>query len=397
MTANTYLALATGLLLSHLAAAQSLVTGKVLNRQTRQPVPYASVVVPGTTQGTTTNAEGEFTLAVRQLPAKVLAFSLGYGRDSATVAQPGQALGFALLPAPVALPAVEPTSYAAQLLAQAYRVLQRTNARKLYGQAFYRQVTYLDQQPTELLEMLWHTKASSAGLEGTALSQGRFAKKKGTLISFSNLSDFTKRLALYSPAADTTKLGSVLSPEPTKQYTLRLLGISQSGGQSLASVEFVGKPEFNPQHVRGVITVDADTYQLLRFQAGIDFTGKSNNPTFKFKDERLNYDAVFVARPGGAVLDHLLVTLTETLGRLLKPDVQLRAAGFAYFYDWQPAPAAVTYDPAGGKQKDLDAIKQKPYDAAFWRDNPVVKRTPLEEETIKSFEQSKSFGTMLAK
>ncbi len=397
MTAKCYLVLAAGALLSQSAAAQGLVAGKVLDRQTHQPVPYASVVVAGTTQGTTTNAEGEFALAVRQLPAKVLAFSLGYGRDSATVAQTGQPLQLGLQPAPVALPAVEPTSYAAQLLARAYRVLQRTNARKLYGQAFYRQVTYLDQQPTQLLEMFWHAKASSAGLEGTALSQGRFAQKKGTLISFNNLSSFTKGLTLYSPAADSTKLGSVLSPEPTKQYTLRLLGISQSGGQNLASIEFVGKPEFNPQHVQGTLTVDVDTYQLLRFQAGIDATGKSNNPTFKFKDERLNYDAVFVARPGGAVLDHMLVTLTENLGRLLKPDLQLRAVGFAYFYDWQPLATAVTYDPAGGKQKDLDAIKQKPYDAVFWRDNPVVKRTPLEEETIKSFEQSKSFGTLLTK
>lgn len=397
MTVNRYLLLAAGALLSHLAAAQGLVTGKVLDRQTRQPVPYASVVVAGTSLGTTSNAEGEFGLTVHQLPAKLLAFSLGYGRASVTVAQAGPTPTLTLASAPVALPAVEPTSYAAQLLTNAYHVLQRTNARKLYGQAFYRQVTYLDQQPTQLLEMFWHAKTSSAGLEGTALSQGRFAEKKGTLISFSNLSNVTKSLALYSPAADSAKLGSVLSPAPTKQYTLRLLGVSQSGGQSLASIEFVGKPEFNPQHVRGIITVDVDTYQLLRFQAGIDIMGKSNNPTLKFKDERLNYDVVFAARPDGAVPDHMLVTLTENLGRLLKPDAQLRAVGFTYFYDWQPTAAAVAYEPAGSQQKDLEAIKQKPYNAAFWRANPVVKRPPLEEETIRSFEQSKSFGTLLTR
>ena len=397
MTATRYFLLASSTLLSQLAAAQGLVTGQVLDRQTHQPVPYASVVVAGTSLGTTSNAEGEFALRVARLPAKLLAGSLGYGRDSVTVTAAGPTPPLALEPAPIALPGVEPTSYAAQVLVRAYRVLQRTNARKLYGQAFYRQVTYLDQQPTQMMEMLWETKASSAGLEGTALSQGRFAQKKGMLISFSNLSDYTKSLKLYSPEEDTTKLGSVLSPEPAKMYTLRLLGVSQSGGQSLASIEFVGKPEVNPQHVRGVITVDVDTYQLLRFQAGIDQKGTSNNPTFKFKNERLNYDLVFAARAGGAIPDHLTVTFTEDLGRLLKPDVQLRAAGFAYFYDWQPTAAAVTYEPAGSKQKDLDAIKQKPYDAAFWRDNPVVKRTPVEEETIRSFEQSRSFGTMLAK
>ena len=380
------------------AQAQNQLSGRVLDGHTHQPVPYASVVVAGTTQGTTSNAEGEFVLSARQLPAKLLAFSLGYGRDSVLVSQAGGPhLTLHLVPALIALPAAEPAGYAAELLARAYHMLQRTNARKLYGQAFYRQVTYLDQQPSQLLEMLWQTKASSAGLEGTTLSQGRFAEKKGMLISFSNLSNFTKSLVLYSPAADTAKLGSVLSPAPAEKYTLRLLGISQSGGQNLATIEFVGKPEFNPQHVRGTLTVDTDTYQLLRFQAGIDAAGKSNNPTFKFKEARLNYDAVFAARPDGAILDHMTVTFTESIGRMLKPDVHMRAVGYTYFHNWQPTPAPIAYEPANGKQKDLDAIKQKPYDAAFWHDNPVVKRTPLEEETIKSFEQEKAFGTMLKK
>ncbi|MEJ7659249.1 MAG: hypothetical protein WKG07_06285 [Hymenobacter sp.] len=143
--------------------------------------------------------------------------------------------------------------------------------------------------------------------------------------------------------------------------------------------------------------MDVDTYQLLRFQVGIDRKGTSNNPTFKFKNERLNYDLVFALRPGGAIPDHMTVTFTEDIGRLLKPDVQLRAVGFAYFYDWQPTAAAVTYEPANSQHKDLDAIKQKPYDPAFWRDNSVVKRTPQEEEIIRSFEGQKAFGTILTK
>ncbi|MEJ7659251.1 MAG: carboxypeptidase-like regulatory domain-containing protein [Hymenobacter sp.] len=89
MTATRYFLLAISALLSQLAAAQGLVTGKVLDRQTRQPVPYASVVVAGTSLGTTSNAEGEFGLRVAQLPAKLLAFSLGYGRDSVMVTAAG--------------------------------------------------------------------------------------------------------------------------------------------------------------------------------------------------------------------------------------------------------------------------------------------------------------------
>ncbi|NML66177.1 carboxypeptidase-like regulatory domain-containing protein [Hymenobacter sp. RP-2-7] len=380
------------------ARAQAQLSGRVLDGSTRQPVPYASVVVPGTSLGTTANAEGEFVLRVPQLPAKVLAFSLGYGRDSATVAQPGAALVLGLAPAPIALPAAEPAGYAAELVQRAFREMQRTQGRQLYGQAFYRQLTSLDQQPSQLLEMLWQVRASSAGPEGTALSQGRFAEKKGVLISFPDFSSFSKSLHLYSPTQDSTSQARVLSPQPTAQYTLRLLGISQSNGHSLAEVEFVGKPAFNPQHVQGILTIDTDTYQLLRFRAGIDAVLKSNNPTFKMKGGRMSYDLVFSPGAGGTIPDHLTTTLTHTIGRLLKPDLRVQVVGYTYFYDWQPTtPAAVAYEPANGKLKDLDAIKQKPYDAAYWRDNPVVKRTPLEEETIKSFEQQKAFGTMLNK
>ena len=380
------------------ALGQAQVSGKVLDARTQQPVPYASVVLPGTRVGTSANAEGEFVLQVPALPATVRAFSLGYGRDSATATQAGAAgaaLTLRLAPAPVALPAVETPGYVAALVTGAYRVLQRTNARPLYGQALYRQLTYLDQQPTQLLEMLWQTRANSAGLLGTALGQGRFAERKGALISFNNLTYYTKHLQLYDPAADTMLLGTMLSPYPTRMYTLRLRSLSEREGHTLAEVEFVGKPEMNPQHVLGSLTIDTDTYQLLRFRAGIDTKSTTNNPTFKPKNSRVEYDFVFAPQAGGAVPDHFTITFTESLGRLLKPDVQVRAVGYTYFHDWQAsAPPGVAYAPANGQEKDLEAIRQKPYDPAFWRDNPVVKRTPLEDETIRSLEQQQAFGAM---
>ena len=190
MTVTRYLLLAAALL-SHLAAAQGLVTGKVLDKQTRQPVPYASVVVAGTTQGTTTNAEGEFGLRVARLPAKVLAFSLGYGRDSVTVTAAGPTPPLALQAAPVALPAVEPPGYAAELLARAYRVLQHTRGQAQYGQAFYRQVTRNGGEPTEVQEAIWDVKTSSAGLDGSRLAQGRYASRP-TLMNFTNFSLYAK-------------------------------------------------------------------------------------------------------------------------------------------------------------------------------------------------------------
>jgi hypothetical protein len=381
-----------------LAHGQGQVTGKILDRQTHQPVPYAGVSVLGSRAGTTSNAEGDFVLTLSALPARLVVTQLSYGRDTVAVVAAGALRPIELVPAAVTLPTVDMGSYTAELLRKAYRVLQRTNATKQYGQAFYRQTTRLDATPTEVQEMVWDVQASSAGLEGTHLAQARYAKRKDALLSYKDLSKLTKTFQLYSStAADTAQKGRVLSANSAEYYTLRLLGLTQNGGQTLAEIEFVGKPAYNSAHVQGTIVIDTDTYQVLRFRAGMDASSNSNNPTLKFNNGRLNYDVAFRPQPAGAVLDYVKTTYVITVGRLLKADIQEEATGFTYFYGWQPTPSGVAYDAPSTQESDMAAIKRTTYDAVFWRNNPVVKRTPLEEEVIKSFEQQRAFGTLFDK
>lgn len=384
--------------LATLVHGQGQVTGKILDRQTRQPVPYAGVSVLGGRAGTTSNADGEFVLTPSALPARLVITQLSYGRDTVAVAVAGALRPIELVPAAVTLPTVDMGSYTAELLRKAYRVLQRTNATKQYGQAFYRQTTRLDATPTEVQEMVWDVQASSASLEGTHLAQARYAKRKDALLSYKDLSKFTKTFQLYlSTAADTAQKGRVLSANPAEYYTLRLLGLTQNGGQTLAEIEFVGKPAYNPAHVQGTIVIDTDTYQVLRFRVGIDAGAHANNPTYKFKNGRLNYDVAFRPQATGAVLDYVKTTYAITMGRMLKADVQEEATGFTYFYGWQPTPSGVAYAASSAQESDMAAIKRTTYDPAFWRANPVVKRTPLEDEVIKSFEQQQAFGTLFDK
>ena len=43
----------------------------------------------------------------------------------------------------------------------------------------------------------------------------------------------------------------------------------------------------------------------------------------------------------------------------------------------------------------LATIKKTICDPTFWQNNAVVKRTPIEEQVMKSFEQKGAFSTML--
>lgn len=376
--------------------AQAQITGQVLDAQTRQPVPYASVRVPGTTQGTTANAEGEFVLPVRQLPAKVLAFGLGYGRDSATVAQPGAALVLRLVPAPILLPTAEPPSYAAQLLTLAYRQVQRTWAQAQYGQAFYRQVTRNADEPTEVLEAVWDVQASSAGLLGSRLTQGRYGTKPAPM-DFSNFSLYTKMVGGFCgiAAADTSDSHAVVSADPNKYFVLHYQGVAQHGAQQLAEVAYESRPGIPA--VQGSVYIDLASHQVLHARAIRQLEIKTTSSRVSFREGTVTIEADFTSAATGALPNYVKVNAVLVMARKGKPDTPVRAESLTSFYDLRPAPTGLPYAGPEAGAGDLAAIRKKAYDPAYWRDHPVVKRTPLEDGIMHSFEDKKAFGTLLNK
>ena len=391
------LAVITGLLMAFgpAATAQRL-TGKVLDASTGQPVPYASISVLNSPLGTTSNAEGEFELGGVALPGRLVVSELGHQRDTVAVAT-AQALQIRLRPASVLLPEVQVGSYLGDLIAQAYRQMRRTHDRKMYGQAFYRQVTQFDGDATEVQEMVWDAETSNAGVGGTSLAQGRFAKKKG-LLHFNNFSVYTKDISLFNAKADSSALRGLIGPNAARYFELKLVGVAQNGPQQLVEIDFVSRPEFPADQERGSIVIDETTHQILRLRLETPgFRTKSNNPLYKFKNEVTQIEWVFAPRPSGAAtLDYLKVTRRASIGRLSKADVALVVSSFTYFYNNRPTPdASVTYAPFKSGEVDLTLIRQTTYDPAFWQNNAVVKRTPLEEQVMKSFEQKGAFGTML--
>ena len=68
------------------AYAQTVtITGSVRNNTTKESVPAVSVSVKGTTQGTYSNSDGEFSLRVSKLPVVLVFSSVGYEDQEITV------------------------------------------------------------------------------------------------------------------------------------------------------------------------------------------------------------------------------------------------------------------------------------------------------------------------
>ena len=376
------------------AAAQSRLSGKVLDATTGQPVPYASISVLNATAGTTSNAEGEFELKML-LPSRLVVSELGHQRDTVAVAT-AQALQIRLQPTSVLLPEVQVGSYLGDLIAQAYRQMRRTNAQKMYGQAFYRQITRIASDATEVQEMVWDAATNNAGMDGSAFVTGRFAKKKAQ-ISFNNFSIFTKRVGFNMTDDSLTQRG-ILSLNTARCYTLSLLGMTQSGSQQLVEIGFESKPGLAPLTAKGTLVINETTRQVLhlRFETPNLVNIKTNSLVVKLKDQRSVFEVDFQPAPNAAVLTYIKVDYQATLASPLQRNVAIQASSFTYFYNAHPTPnASVTYAPIKEGEVDLATIKQTTYDPAFWQNNPVVKRTPLENQVMKSFEQQGAFGTML--
>jgi outer membrane receptor protein involved in Fe transport len=88
-----FAALLTAVILSTAANAQTVtISGSIRNESTKDGVPAASVVVKGTSQGTFTNSNGEFSLKVAKLPVVLVISSIGYENQEITVSSATQPL-----------------------------------------------------------------------------------------------------------------------------------------------------------------------------------------------------------------------------------------------------------------------------------------------------------------
>ena len=392
------------LLLAPAAYAQVRLRGSVVDKDTRETLPFSSVVVRGTTLGTTTNADGEFTLNVPKLPVTLLVSELGHLKDTVRVTSAAEPLKLALATASVALPEVKVGSYPFQLVDRAYRQMRAGYARKFYGKAFYRQITRIDKQPTELQEVVWNVKSSNARIEGTTIAQGRYAAVQ-SLTNFSNFSLYTKSYGLFDANADTTTSLALLSPNVVQNYLLELKGIVSSGPDStkggIAEITFQTRPELIKYKSEGTVWIDIDSYKVVRYHmTSPNFTGSTSNPAQKFRNTQLDIEMAFRNDDPAVVvapLEYMKVNLAANLTSPGKPAIPLSVSSFTFFYDTNATPTTIPYARVSVDDRDLVAIKALKYDSEFWANNAAVQRTPVEDEVIASFEKKGAFGTMVKK
>lgn len=382
------------LFFSYCSFAQHKLIGKVADKATGKPIGYASVITSNAHAGTSSNTEGEFEIKVDALPVKLVVSSLGYINDTISIVD-DKKVEARLQPAPIMLPEVKVGNYAAELLKKSYRNLWKQRKNLTYGQAFYRQITRAENEPVEVLEMILAVKTGDARVLGSKLLQGRYAEKKG-VIKVKDFSVYTKAIAIFDTSPDSTSLASIISLNPTKNHTLEVGKVVRNGSQELVEIAFATKPTFS-SHYQGKIVIEENSGAVLHFHIEtLDLHLKTNSSDLRFENEKTIVDFAFLPQDSSSP-DHIEINYQADLIEASKPVIKYNATSFAYFYNGQlnQPPVGLKYNLATLGQSDLSAVKHAGYDSIFWQNNAIVKRTPLEDGVIKSFEQKKAFGTML--
>ncbi|MES2731382.1 MAG: carboxypeptidase-like regulatory domain-containing protein [Bacteroidota bacterium] len=379
-------------------------SGQIIDSLTNKPIPYVNISVQNSPRGTASNENGEFILPLVKEDDMLIFSHLSYRRDSLPTALVIKSRQIRLVAAIVSLPSVTVGNYAADLIKNAYHQIKKSNAVKYYGKAFYRQTTLVENEATEIQEIIWDAKSCNSQLDGTSINEARYAAKDAPM-RFSNFSLYTKIMSIYNDTEDSTTSDRLLNLNPGKYYHLELANIVKDQDNEVAEIVFTSKPNPDMPPKKGIIYIDINTSAVIKYKASIfDMGGgvivskssiKAKNPVWEVE---MNFQPM---RGALTKLDYIKISFSFDIDRKSKSDKNVKVSSFSFFYDSNQQPlAAIKYTDIrmskNPQEEDRDLIKKANYNPDFWLNNPVIKRTPLEESIIKSFEEKGSFGTMFS-
>ncbi|RZK42116.1 MAG: carboxypeptidase-like regulatory domain-containing protein [Pedobacter sp.] len=374
--------------------AQTL-QGKVVDEKTAEPIPFTSIGIVGTQISTVTNENGEFIIKAEKLPLTLRLGHVSYHRTEVLVSEASQSLTIKLSPASISLDAVEIRPDAGKNLLRSALLLALDHINDaFYSNAFYRQLTSNNDRPTEIHELFYDLNWNVKHVKGWAAKQSRFAELNDpSKFTLRNQSFLTFAIAGY---IFPDKKGQYVSLKYLDDYEIEIDRIIEQNDQDIAVITcklkkskkrqfFVNSTYYVGFGDRKVYRVENKIYNLaldlspnlkLRFPPIVEtiatFNGSNQAiPTLESMSTKMHLALSTGGREFTSVISSLLT--------VFKIDDKLKNQQF------RSVNSSVT---------DKAVIESIKYDPLFWKNNPIVKQTTLEDAFIKMMESKQAFGTM---
>ncbi|RZJ78871.1 MAG: carboxypeptidase-like regulatory domain-containing protein [Flavobacterium sp.] len=383
------------LVLGFVQLKAQVIQGKVIDETTGTGIPFVSIGIVGTNNATVSNDNGEFILRTNGYPAKVRASHISYLLSEIDLNEKPENLIIKLNPATLTLNVVTIDPFLGQRILKSALELATANSEdSYYTNAFYRQLTTVNDKPTQIYELFYDLKWNTKRVQGWNARQSRFAEYKDD-ISFS-LNNQSYLTFSYSGYLMPIKGGTFVNLNNLADYTITVEKYIDQADQKIAVVSCKYKKAKRKQyHVNSTYYIGLEDSKIYRLENNVyNLPISTSDATAKYPPA---VSTIATFNGNGHPIPILESVSTKFSINLSSKGTPINAGTSSLLTVFREDKnlSILNFEELNRKTKDKKVIESIAYDANFWRDNPVVKQTTLEDSFIKMMESKKAFGTMI--
>ncbi|MCS6974131.1 MAG: carboxypeptidase-like regulatory domain-containing protein [Cyclobacteriaceae bacterium] len=370
--------------------AQIRINGKIIDRDSRQPVPFASIGITGTAQGTSSNMEGEFSLLIPE-NASIKVSCVGY--VTVIIDNPEQMKLIELTPYTIELQEIVVTGKSVNpslVVRRAFASIRKNYTHESFLQRFfYRHYCKDDDRYGRLIEAfvdVWkHNGYRSFRKTGGDREEIRVTHLRRSL-------DNTVLAIGHPPISITNILQADLAGYQTNQsgqiknfyteastlrmdferYTFSYGGITRFEEDQVYVIAYQSLPDsilttqgYVPTaSVSGTLYITTDDYAFVKCEEIREEGSNRFRSVAFYKQYQNNYYPSHLVRESELLL----------------------ADSSRHFVHIEMISTDISHDPKmqfTGKEPDKNELLNISYDSAFWNHASILKATPLEESIIR--------------
>lgn len=373
--------------------AQNL-QGKVIDAVTGEEIPFVSINVVGTSSSTVTNENGFFVIKAPTTAFKIRVSHVSYNPIEVSINELSTSLTLRLNPATISLAEITVDPFRGQrILAAALEKAALNTNENFYANAFYRQLTSLNGKASQIYELFYDLRWNTQRVQGWSAKQSRYAElNEEVAFSLNNQSYLTFS---YSGYLLPNKGGKFVSLTTLPDYEIAIDKFIEQADQNIAVITCKYKKGKRKQYyVNSTYYVGVNDLKIYRLENSVfnlpirltEATAKfppvvSTVATFNGKDHQV------------AILESISTKLYLSLSVRGK-DLISNINSLLTVYNVDDQLKGQQFEALNRNTKDRAVIEAIPYDPIFWKNNPIVKQTTLEDSFIKMMESKAAFGTM---
>jgi len=281
----------------------------------------------------------------------------------------------------------------------AYRKAYADATKKHYGKAFMRQLSSLNDNYTGISESFFDAQYSNYAILGWSPTQARFSKS-GKNIALTNFSFISFASIGY---LSSSVFATPLSRIATQIYNFKLEGFIKDGADDIAIIDCqIKDKKAGPKNMyfEGCYYINTTNFNVSRIQGFVrNFKINSKGPV-KLDALDSPIDAIYAnsADEGLSTLKYVNLTVNARIKYAgLVGGGKLTYNSQIFLLEENDTLSGAPFIALNLASNDVETLEGVAYDPEFWINNPIIKRTPVEEEVIRNFEKKKVLGNYFDK